>query len=103
MRSQHPPEILTLIGGGVCNPFKAHVAAHFVERLPLVLQEPCFQVCTNGAQVLRAMTEEGRHHLCDVGSRHRCFDDIKSRVHTTCDGQRSFDTPGQGCCSPQSH
>src|SRR5262249_58997402 len=78
--SQRHAEVRALVRGGIGDPPEAHVAAHLAERRPLVLDHPRLDFIADPAQVVRAVSEQRRHHLRRVGAGHRRLDDVEAGV-----------------------
>ena len=84
---QRHPEIRAFVRGRIRDPLEAHVAAHLVERRPLVLLHPRLDLAADRAQVVRAVAKERRHHLRGVRAGHRRLDDVDAGVDAAGDRQ----------------
>src|SRR5262245_61651495 len=102
VRSEHHPEVLALISGGIRDSGETHVSAHLAEGVPFILLQPCPEVMLHPPQMARAIAKQRRYHLCRMRSHHRGLDYVESSMHASRDSERGFNTTGQSRRSSQS-
>src|SRR5690348_6561537 len=77
------------------NSLEAQVAAHFVQRLPLVRGHPCFHFGAQRLQVTWTMPQQRGNQLQTMSARHRSFDHVERAVYSAGDSERRVDASAQ--------